>query len=61
MSVVWLVITQNQLPKSFWNKIATPVIHIRNRCFSVEDKTFFEKYNNQLPDVSNLQVLSCQA
>ena len=61
MSAIRLIMIEKYLPKSLWDKIATAVVHVWNRCPSIKDKTPFEKYNNQLPDVSNLKVLGCQA
>ena len=52
---------EKQLAKSFWNEIVTTVVYIQNKCLSIKSKTPFKKYNNQLPNVSNLRILSCQA
>ena len=42
-----------------WDSAA--IVYVWNRCLSVEGKTLFEKYNNQLLDVFNLRVFGCQA
>lgn len=61
MNAVQLVMAEKQLAGSLWNEIAAAMIYIQNRCPNIEGKTPFEKCNNQLPDVSNLRVLGCQA
>lgn len=48
MSLVWSVIVKKWLPKSLLDLIAEDVANVRNKCSSVEDKTSFKKYNNQL-------------
>ncbi len=61
MNAVWLVTEEKQLPKFFLDEITINVVHVINRCYSIEDKKFFEKCNNQLPDIFNLRVFSCRA
>ena len=61
MSAVRSIMSEKRLPKSLWDEIAAAVVHVRNRCPSVEGKTPFEKCNNQLPDIFNLRVLCYRA
>ena len=61
MSIIYSIMSEKRLLKSLWDKIAAFVVHVWNRCLSVESKTLFEKCNNQLPDIFNLRVFGCQA
>lgn len=42
ISTILLVIAQNHLLMSFWNKIAATMVYIKNRYSGKKSKTFFE-------------------
>ncbi len=42
------VIVNKELLKSVLDFIAEDVANVMNKCSSIEDKTSFEKYNNEL-------------
>lgn len=55
------LLMEHELPKAVWSEAMMTASYIRNRCSSTHQKTPYEMFYNEVPDVSHLRVYGCKA